>query len=482
MFSRCQRILDTCSFEMGYINDENGNMIRLDCTGMFYQCGSIIDSSNCIFPSRMQGARDCFAYCGSMKFISNGFENNELYDYDEINIQQNGYVKTLAQMFYNCGNLNDVSNFTLPKNRWFDLSGMFHNCRNLQIGPKIHEKCYPKFMNQLFFYCGNLTTCSFDTIPTSAVDYKQILSECPKLVKVPFFRENTFDLCYEIAEKYYNKYGEELEYKNVFYFKALLEEVKKDKTYDRIVISEDLEQFYVKSIEAFDRIIFNYIDSITDEIEDSEIIFICSDRRTKQNDSFVERLFNIGVYNMLIGDERTIEPLCDCIKKPLNKKEAKRHLHITSIVSEGSPLASDDTVEEDQIMSILKYYDNMRINGKTSQAEYVKAFDDISEQYNKNQLKVILLCLPADVRNAVYDSNTVPNPQTVNQGLASEFRGTVNNNFEAVNESFKKVDLQIENVYKNMVGIVISPDPPTGLQKAGDFWFKDLSASSSEAT
>ena len=209
----------------------------------------------------------------------------------------------------------------------------------------------------------------------------------------------------KVAEKYYNKYGEELEYKNVFYFKALLEEVKKDKTYDRIVISEDLEQFYVKSIEAFDRIIFNYIDSITDEIEDSEIIFICSDRRTKQNDSFVERLFNIGVYNMLIGDERTIEPLCDCIKKPLNKKEAKRHLNITSIVSEGSPLASDDTVEEDQIMSILKYYDNMRINGKTSQAEYVKAFDDISEQYNKNQLKVILLCLPADVRNAVYDSN-----------------------------------------------------------------------------
>ena len=209
----------------------------------------------------------------------------------------------------------------------------------------------------------------------------------------------------KVAEKYYNKYGEELEYKNVFYFKALLEEVKKDKTYDRIVISEDLEQFYVKSIEAFDRIIFNYIDSITDEIEDSEIIFICSDRRTKQNDSFVERLFNIGVYNMLIGDERTIEPLCDYIKKPLNKKEAKRHLHITSIVSEGSPLASDDTVEEDQIMSILKYYDNMRINGKTSQAEYVKAFDDISEQYNKNQLKVILLCLPADVRNAVYDSN-----------------------------------------------------------------------------
>lgn len=86
------------------------------------------------------------------------------------------------------------------------------------------------------------------------------------------------------------------------------------------------------------------------------------------------------------------------------------------------------------------------------------------------------------VSNAVYDSNTAPNPQTVNQGLASEFRGTVNNNFNSVNESFKKVDLQIENVYKNMVGIVISKDQPTGLQKAGDFWFKDLSDSSSGTT
>lgn len=208
-----------------------------------------------------------------------------------------------------------------------------------------------------------------------------------------------------VAEKYYNKYGEELEYKDVFYFKALLEEVKRDKTYDRIVISEDLEQFNVKSIEAFDRMMFNYIDNITDEIEDSEIIFICSDRRNKQNDSLVERLFNIGVYNVLIGDERTFDSLCKYIKKPLNKKEAKRHLNITSIVSDGSPLASDDTVEEDQIMSILKYYDNMKINGKTSSAEYLKAFDDISEQYNKNQLKVILHCLPTDVKNAVYDSN-----------------------------------------------------------------------------
>ena len=54
------------------------------------------------------------------------------------------------------------------------------------------------------------------------------------------------------------------------------------------------------------------------------------------------------------------------------------------------------------------------------------------------------------VSDAAYDSDTVPNLQPVNQGPASEFRGTVNNNFGAVKNSFEKVDLQIENVYKNM--------------------------------
>ena len=111
-----------------------------------------------------------------------------------------------------------------------------------------------------------------------------------------------------VAEKYYEKFGEELEYKNVFYFQALLNEVKADKTYDRIVISEELEEFVIKNnVEAFDRLIFNKIDSITDEIEDSEIIVICSDRRSKNQDRFVERLFSIGVYNILIGDERNVD-------------------------------------------------------------------------------------------------------------------------------------------------------------------------------
>ena len=52
-----------------------------------------------------------------------------------------------------------------------------------------------------------------------------------------------------VANRYYEKYGEVLEYKNVFFFKALIEEVKRDKTYDRIIINEELEQFRARDLE-----------------------------------------------------------------------------------------------------------------------------------------------------------------------------------------------------------------------------------------
>ena len=48
----------------------------------------------------------------------------------------------------------------------------------------------------------------------------------------------------KLANLYYQTYGEKIEYKDVFYFKAILEEVKRDKSYDRIVIAEQLEPIH----------------------------------------------------------------------------------------------------------------------------------------------------------------------------------------------------------------------------------------------
>ena len=50
-----------------------------------------------------------------------------------------------------------------------------------------------------------------------------------------------------IVKQYQKEYKEIITYKNVYYFNAILKELQRDKTYDRVVISEDLEQ-YVNSI------------------------------------------------------------------------------------------------------------------------------------------------------------------------------------------------------------------------------------------
>ena len=46
-----------------------------------------------------------------------------------------------------------------------------------------------------------------------------------------------------IIKKYQAEYKQIISYKNVYYFNAILKELQRDKTYDRIVISEDLEQY-----------------------------------------------------------------------------------------------------------------------------------------------------------------------------------------------------------------------------------------------
>ena len=62
--------------------------------------------------------------------------------------------------------------------------------------------------------------------------------------------------------------------------------------------------------------------------------------------------------------------------------------------------------------------------------------------------------------------NTISKISAISQGSAEKFRGTLNSNFE-------KIDKEIDNVYKNMVNIIVSNEneSPIEYQKPGDFWF-----------
>ena len=249
------------------------------------------------------------------------------------------------------------------------------------------------------------------------------------------FAVGTDQLSKNIADKYYEKYGEVLEYKNVFFFKALIEEVKNNKTYDRIVINEDFEEYRTKDLEQLDRVIFNYIDKITDETQDAEIILICANRRSK-GDPFISKLFSIGIYNLLIGDDRNMNPLCEIIKKPKNKREAKQYLNIdTSLITENS-ITRDNEVDEYQVKSILSFYEGIR----NQPEKYLETFDRVAEQYSRVQLKIIVEYLPKVVKDEIFKADRYKYlaPQPENQQVNVANQNSVSKVKEPQKEQTKK--------------------------------------------
>ena len=200
-----------------------------------------------------------------------------------------------------------------------------------------------------------------------------------------------------IVKKYQKEYKQIISYKNVYYFNAILKEIQKDKNYDRIVISEDLEAFTHTQYDQIDKFIFEKLDSISDEASnmrgnDIPIILICSDRRTKSEEMLV-KIFGIGVYNAIIGTDRSVDEVCKLINRPRLKKEAKAYYKIDAEnVSYQSE--SENDVSEMEIQNILAHYKRLGKN----EDRFVDSFDNIAAQYNDTQLRIISKFLPLNVR------------------------------------------------------------------------------------
>ena len=215
-------------------------------------------------------------------------------------------------------------------------------------------------------------------------------------MKVLFAVSNE-EISESIVKKYQKEYKEIISYKNVYYFNAILKELQKDKNYDRIVISEELEAFTNTQYDQIDKFIFDKLDGISDEAsnlkgEDIPIILICSDRREKAEPMLV-KLFGIGIYNALLGNDRSVDNVCKLLNKPRVKKEAKIYYKIDSDdVSYESENEND--VSEVEIQNILAHYKRL---GK-DEKKYVESYNRIASQYNDVQLRIITKFLPLNVR------------------------------------------------------------------------------------
>ena len=160
-----------------------------------------------------------------------------------------------------------------------------------------------------------------------------------------------------------------------------------------------------------DKFLFDRLDSISDEAsnvdgEDIPIILICTERRNKSEPILV-KLFGIGIYNAILGNDRSASEVCRLINRPRSKKEAKIYYKIDS--EEVSYEKTDENdVSELEIQNILAHYKRIQ----NDEERYVESFDNIANQYNDAQLRVISKCLPLNVRAVLEEKS--PKYQQIN--------------------------------------------------------------------
>ena len=269
-------------------------------------------------------------------------------------------------------------------------------------------------------------------------------------MKVLFAVSNE-EISESIIKRYQKEYKEIISHKNVYYFNAILKELQKDKSYDRVVISEDLEAFTHTQYDQIDKFIFDKLDSISDEASnikgnDIPIILICSDRRAKSEPMLV-KLFGIGIYNAILGNDRSVEEVCRLINRPRAKKEAKLYYKIDS-EEVNYQAENENDVSEMEIQNILAHYKSLGKN----EDRYIDSFNNIAAQYNDTQLRIISKFLPLNVR-AVLEERS-PKYQKI-----MSFNNSVSNSLRYKNKEKEKEEGTSEKLLrpKNKSSVMTKP-------------------------
>ena len=134
----------------------------------------------------------------------------------------------------------------------------------------------------------------------------------------------------------------------------------------------------------------------------------------------ITKIFNIGIYDAIIGSDRKIENVCKLVREPRTKEEAKQYYKIES--GEGSNSSVDD-ISEEEVQNIVNYYKKL---GKNEE-RYTDSFNNIATQYTDAQLRIIIRYLPINVK-AVLESEcakyqelvTFDNPATAKEQKEKE--------------------------------------------------------------
>ena len=253
-----------------------------------------------------------------------------------------------------------------------------------------------------------------------------------------------------IIKEYQKKYSEEIMSKNVYYFNAIQKELQKDKSYDRIIISEDLEAFSNNNYDEIDRFIKGKLDNISLEATsnsgaDIPIILICNDRRTK-SENFLIGILKSKIYNALLGQDRSVDKICELVYKPRDQKEAIMYYQVKTEDSD-DVFSREEDVSETEIQNIINHYKKL---GKNEE-KYIESFNSIATQYSDAQLRLISQFLPLNVK-AVLETKCEKYQKIVSYGSnksSNEKNKKTQTKYEPPSVKVKKIKSNINEKEEN---------------------------------
>lgn len=267
------------------------------------------------------------------------------------------------------------------------------------------------------------------------------------------------DIVDVILNEFQREYKKIISYKRAFYYDAIINEIKDTRDnnrYDLIILSEDLEKNIKDTYDTQDELLYRRLDEITDEAykEDGTgipIILICSERRTER-DPIIPKLFVLGIYNILVGREKTIQNVCALINRPRNKKQAKLIYSIMPKELKYNSRMGNDAISQRELVSIVKFFN---VNQNNTE-KCVKGFAKIAKEYSEEQLQPVIKNLPLAVRLKLEENS-------------KEYNKMVKERVKQIQEEKKKSTLQEKDLMKKKPGISSSIIIPGQDKKKGIF-------------
>ena len=248
-------------------------------------------------------------------------------------------------------------------------------------------------------------------------------------MKVLFAIRDDNNIVDSIARKYQRDYNKKLLYKEVKNFTAILRELQQNNSYDRIVISDNIDEKINKS-ENKNKLILSRLNSIRKAAINKNnksipIIFISN------NDKIKKQLFDLNIYNGILSEDKIKRKLYELMQKPRNSKKAKEYYNIQEtpkaqgVQKTVSKSVDKQSNEKSEVEKVINYLNQTGL----SDEKYVKKFERAYSTLSKSDLDILIKSLSARTKKILSNNSTrynkIVDTKKANKALNS--KKTVNN-------------------------------------------------------